>query len=310
MTESTDTQKTFRYPQTILASAVIPWCEDFSFDRELQHLIDHYITHIYIFGTAGEGYAVSDGQFEEIVTVFSDYMKLPGVCPIVGIINMSTTTIMERIAFAYEKGIRDFMISLPSWGGLSTLEMKAFFHYVCDQFSDCSFTNYNLPRTKRLIEVSEFIEIANEIPNLVAVKFSTFDARVIRDMGESDCGLRFFVHDLSLKDANELGECGWLISLGVSNLKRAGEYFKATIEKDHATANKYWSELLQFHKGFSMPSESSRIDGWYDKMIIKLAIPEFPLRLLPPYKGADKREFEIFQNHIQQNCPQWSREIL
>ena len=62
-------------PLPILATAVVPWTADYQFDadtfRSQVRTIARGLTrHIYIFGTAGEGYAVSEAQFREIATCF------------------------------------------------------------------------------------------------------------------------------------------------------------------------------------------------------------------------------------------------
>jgi hypothetical protein len=59
----------------ILATAVVPWTEGFEFDepvfRRQVHTIARNLTrHIYVFGTAGEGYAVSERQFDQITMAF------------------------------------------------------------------------------------------------------------------------------------------------------------------------------------------------------------------------------------------------
>src|SRR6187399_1327951 len=51
-----------RYPQAILISCEVPWDENEQlledvFRQEIRHALDSF-SHVYIFGTAGEGYAV------------------------------------------------------------------------------------------------------------------------------------------------------------------------------------------------------------------------------------------------------------
>jgi len=76
---------------------------------------------MYVFGTAGEGHAVSEPQFDRIVRVFADEVAALAkslkreLHPMVGVISLSTTTIQERIRLARDLGITDFQISLPSW---------------------------------------------------------------------------------------------------------------------------------------------------------------------------------------------------
>src|SRR6478672_1866179 len=144
-----------RYSSCILATCCLPWNEDGTlaeeiFRCEIRNLRANLTQNLYIFGTAGEGYAVSETQFDQVVRIFCEEtvdQKLPGM---VGVISLSLPTIIERIERALQMGIRHFQISLPSWGALSDSELKIFFNETCGRFPDCSFLHYNLLRTKRL----------------------------------------------------------------------------------------------------------------------------------------------------------------
>ena len=64
-----------RYPQDILVSCEIPWSDneillDDIFRKEIQTSINNGFTNMYIFGTASEGYAVTNKQFKQIAEIF------------------------------------------------------------------------------------------------------------------------------------------------------------------------------------------------------------------------------------------------
>ncbi len=167
-----------RYPAEIMATAVIPWTADWQLDerlfrRELTGLMALGYRHIYIFGTAGEGYAVDDAQFLAITRVYAEAVRAGGVEPMVGVINLALSTIIARIEAARELGARRFQISLPSWGALETDEVRHFFDAVLGRFTDCEFLHYNLPRVKRLVTPTEYATLVADYPNLVATKNST-----------------------------------------------------------------------------------------------------------------------------------------
>src|SRR5687768_10244596 len=109
-----------RYPCALMATCCVPWDENGNFMEEVfRRQVASMLKgtpHLYIFGTAGEGYAVTDRQFDQIVRVFHDAMKAGGAEPMVGIIHLSLPVIMERIARARDLGVRRFQLSLPSWG--------------------------------------------------------------------------------------------------------------------------------------------------------------------------------------------------
>ena len=179
MSESNQTK---RYPQNNLAACMLPWTEDFQldvsvFERHIQGAIDGGYTCIYLMGTAGEGYALNDARFKQVVEVFANLTVRDDLDPQIGVIGLSMEHIIERIQTAYDLGIRMFQISLSSWGALDEAETLFFFTTVCGRFPDCRFLHYNLPRTKRIVKGSEYTRICRDVPNLVATKNSSTDWR-------------------------------------------------------------------------------------------------------------------------------------
>ena len=104
-----------------MATAVVPWTDrdtldEASFQREIGALLEAGYTHLYIFGTAGEGYAVDEVLFEQVARVFVEEMRKHRAEPMVGVISLSLRSVMRRIAFARDElGVHLFQISLPSW---------------------------------------------------------------------------------------------------------------------------------------------------------------------------------------------------
>eukprot|EP01031_Cornospumella_fuschlensis_P011657 gene11657-14242_t len=151
-----------RYRSCILATCCVPWHEDWRFAeeifrRQVRHLIAAGIRDLYIFGTAGEGYAVTETQFDEITRVFLDETgREADVQAMVGLISLSLPTVIERIERAAAMGARRFQVSLPSWGMLRDEEMSTFFRETCGRFPECEFLHYNLMRTQRLITPVEY----------------------------------------------------------------------------------------------------------------------------------------------------------
>src|SRR5438874_2505130 len=121
-----------RYKQTILGTCCVPWNADGTlaesiFRKSIRTLIEQGLPDLYIFGSAGEGYAVTEGLFDHITSVFVEGMREAGSEPMVGAISPSLSTILDRIERAGKLGVRQFQISLPSWGALSDKELATFF---------------------------------------------------------------------------------------------------------------------------------------------------------------------------------------
>jgi dihydrodipicolinate synthase/N-acetylneuraminate lyase len=236
LTNTISTQK--RYPRTILGTACIPWNGDYTFDESsfrklVKRLIENGLTHIYIFGTAGEGYAVTNNQFKEIVKVFAEEMKEFGLFPMVGIISLSQQIMIERIEIAYSYGIRDFMFALPAWGALNDEELRSFINRICTPYPDCRFVHYNNTRSKKIITIKEYESLAVEIPNLVGAKYSTSNMTDLLSLMRSSCPMQFFITEMGFGYASMFGECGLLVSIASIHMTKAWEYFNAAVSRDY-----------------------------------------------------------------------------
>jgi dihydrodipicolinate synthase/N-acetylneuraminate lyase len=83
-----------RLPPTVLATCVLPWDDRLRFDedafREHVRLVAAHMTrHLYVFGTAGEGYVVTGAQFRDVARVFWDEARRCAVTPMLGVISNS-----------------------------------------------------------------------------------------------------------------------------------------------------------------------------------------------------------------------------
>ena len=283
-------------PAAILATAVVPWTDRYEFDeprfrRQVHTIAENLTRHIYIFGTAGEGYAVSERQFDQITQAFWLSARESGVRPMVGVISLSLPTIIDRIERCRDLGFRAFQLSLPSWGALNDRELDVFFAETCGRFPDCQFHHYNLLRTKRLLTSVEYRRLASAHPNLVAVKASTADPAVVADLLTVSPRLRFFMTEMGYAIARRTHDVGFLISLASVNPARA----KAFVAGDDARRAADVAEFAVMGATLKeLSANRYHIDGAFDKMLFRVSDPEFPLRLLPPYASATEEDFAKF----------------
>ena len=301
-----------RYPRGIMATACVPWTEDFRFDegmfrKEVAMLCDHGLKSIYLFGTAGEGYSVSNGQYLDIVKAFrAETDGREGVMPMVGVISLSPDEMLGRIDAAAKLGITDFQISFPAWGAVSDSEAITFLHYICDRFPELRFMHYNNGlRSRRKLTGAHYKTLCAEIPNLVAVKHTAATMAEIQELHRSDLPLQIFFLENAYGYASLIGESSLLISLSNINYRLAYEYFDAGTRKDA-------QKLMAIEKDFAICSDilfsalpSGKMDGAYDKLFVKYAIPQFPQRLYPPYEGATDAQFQAFDQALRNALPGW-----
>ncbi len=300
-----------RYPQAVLVSCEIPWDAEYNlleavFREEIRRVLEHF-NHLYIFGTAGEGYAVNTAQFQQIVQVFYEETHAPNVNPMVGLIGLSTPIILEKLAFAYNLGFRVFQISLPSWGTLSDGEMLTFFQDVCGAYPDAQFLHYNLPRTGRVLEAHHYRKLIDTIPNLVATKNTAGGhqraAALVQQAGE----LQHFLGESNFLQGTLYGECSLLATFATLTPRRSKVYFEAALRREFAT-------MLDMQQGFhdllidlfATLEGERRIDGAYDKLWVKLGgLETMPLRLLSPYHTFTEAQYMACKRMLEEKYADW-----
>lgn len=300
-----------RYRPCILATCCVPWDENFQFEeavfrRHTRSLIAEGIRDLYIFGTAGEGYAVTELQFDAITRVFLEETSGEDVQGMVGLISLSLPQVIERIERAREMGARRFQLSLPSWAALNDAELSAFFRETCGRFPDCEFLHYNLMRTGRIVTGREYGRFAAEHPNLVATKNSTTDEERLRSLMQDAPQLQHFITEGGFAKAAMMGECGFLISIASIQLSLGTRYFRAGQEKDSGTLNSMAREFGGMIAELKAAvGDSAHMDGAYDKMFCRVSDPEFPLRLLPPYSSASDDVYQEWLDRMRANHSRW-----
>ena len=302
-----------RFPQALLCAACIPWTEDFQLDvpllrKGVRLLCQQGAGSIYLFGTAGEGYAVSREQYLQIVTEFmAEMADFPDVIPMVGVIDLSMTEVMERIRLAGRLGVRYFQISFPSWGAVSDEEALRFFKTVCGAFPDYKFMHYNNAlRSRKRLAPKDYQRLVEEVPNLVAVKFIAPSFDEIQTFARQDLPIRVFFLEYAYGYGSiTYNQFGYLASITNCSYPVMRAYFEAGKNRD-------WDTILRIHNDFPVLYESlfsncpgSKIDAAYDKLFLQFSIPEFPARILPPYEGFADEQVETFKAALKQKLPHW-----
>ena len=297
----------------LLCAACVPWTEDFQLDvplfrKGVRQLCRQGAGSIYLFGTAGEGYAVDRDQYLQIVTEFMDEMKaFPDVIPMVGVISMSMTEAMERIKLAGELGVRYFQISFPNWGAVSDEEALIFFKTICHAFPDYRFMHYNNAlRSRKRLAPADYKRLVEEIPNLVAVKFIAPSFDEIQTFAALDLPIRVFFLEYAYGYGSMVyNQFGYLASITNCSYSVMRAYYEAGRRQD-------WDTILEIHKDFPLVYDAlfshcpgGKIDSSYDKLFLQFSIPEFPARILPPYVGCTQQQVESFKADMKKKLPHW-----
>ena len=300
-----------RYPRTVLGTVCLPWRADGELDealfrRSIRNLVAAGLPDLYVFGTAGEGYAVSDAMFRHVATIFTETIReAGGARPMIGIVSLSLATMIERIEFCRTLGVDTFQFALPSWAPTSDTEMRRVFAEICDRFGDCRFLHYNLMRAGRLVRPRDYAQLAERHPNLVATKYGGGDPFMISGLMTHAPQLRHFLTEQGYYLGAPLGDCALLASIASSNPRRAREYLETGRNGEVARFSELYRELCGVLLALLDTAGTSFIDGAYDKVILKLSEPDFPLALLPPYETASEEVYRRYRDNLAQHYPGW-----
>jgi len=289
-----------RFPRGILVSCVVPWDDreqllEGKFRDEIRRMRSHGFSQLYIFGTAGEGYAVDTARFRDVAAVFREETREAGVLAQVGVIALSTANYVERIAIAHDVGFRVFQVSLPCWGVLNDNELLSFFGDVCGTFPDSRFLHYNLLRAGRILRGQDYRRLADAVPNLAATKITGSDRELAREVITLAPELQhFFVR--SFAEASEFGPCSLLGVWAPMCPTRTRLLFKHACEGNLPALRRLHAEMLSMDGAVLGPARTRPLmDGAFDKLRVRLGgVRDFPLRLLSPY--------ETFTEEIALEC--------
>ncbi len=301
---------TKRYHQAILVSCEIPWSEkeellDDLFRQEIRSTLKNF-NDLYIFGTAGEGYAVTVSQFTDIVRIFREETNKDGVCPMLGAIGMSTPQVVERVGIAYDMGFRAFQITMPPWGALNDVEYMTFFKDVCGGFPDAKFIHYNLPRQKRVLLGPEYQRLEEAVPNLVGTKNTRTDINDIFSIATHTSEMQHFWGEHGFPLGCMYDECSLLSSWGALFPAKTKEYFNYGVTGQIEKLLRMHVEYMKVMHAFDAPTIGcERIDGAWDKMIVRASGVEMPLRLLSPYQNFDLETFDACIGAVRERYPDW-----
>lgn len=302
-----------RFARVVLGTVCVPWSATWAVDEarfraSIRQHVQLGIRDLYVFGTAGEGYAITDRQFDSVVDVFTDEARTLGIEPMVGVVSLSTATMVERVQRAMDRGVRRFQFALPSWGVLTDSEVEAFMREIPGRFPEAAFLHYNLMRTGRLIEPGLYARLAAEHPNLVGTKNGTSDILRIQGLLTEAPMLRHFLTEMGYPFGCSVGKPGLLMSLSSTNPPAGIRFFQSGVDGDLGTLLAQQAELVAIEAALEAAAGDSgaHIDGSFEKVLHRLLDDEFPLRMLPPYAAVPEAGFQAFRTWLGSRYPHWT----
>ena len=223
----------------------------------------------------------------------------------VGVIGMSTAQVVEKVGAAHDIGFRVFQISLPPWGVLSDKEYMTYFKDVCGSFPDARFLHYNLPRPKRVLYTDDYKRLELAVPNLAATKFTSASPAETRRL-VTQTELQHFFGEANFPSGCLHGECSLLASFAPLFPTKVREYFNLGVTGQFEKLFRMSTEMAEVADALLGPVRGlPRIDGAFDKMIVRASGIDMPLRMLSPYEGIDLETFDACLKSLREQFPDW-----
>jgi dihydrodipicolinate synthase/N-acetylneuraminate lyase len=182
-----------------------------------------------------------------------------------------------------------------------------FFRDVCGAFPDAQFLHYNLPRPKRVLNGQDYRRLIEAIPNLVATKNTGGGLAAAADLMKHASALQHFFGEANFPHGCRYGECSLLSSFGPMSPHKSKALFEAgctgQLEKLIALQHEFHDMSVDL---FGPLRGEARIDGAYDKMLVRLGgFEAMPLRLLSPYQGFSEEEYQACKQILHEKYPDW-----
>ena len=292
-----------------LVSIPIPWDDNGDLLTDLfRGAIHKFLTEgcdgLYLFGTSGEGYAVTEEEFSQIVGVFADETSDAGVFRQVGCFGLSSDQVKDRCAIVVERGIEGVQFTLPFWKEVSDPELILYFEDVCGHFPGLSFMLYNTPRNRRKLSGKELAGIQEQVPNLHGAKTGGGDWFGFFELLTEAPAIRHFVTEPAFLFCRTLGAAGVIPSSNYCRPRACRQYYDAVVNGRLDEAWALHRDIIRFFHTTAVPLVSKGyIDGAIDKAYAKIGGTEIPLTMKSPYVALTAEDYAWLERTILSEFP-------
>lgn len=221
-------------PAGTWGTVLLPIADDESIDytalgEEVEALGESGVDGVYTNGSAGEFYAQSEQEFDQIHNLVARICHACGLSFQIGVSHTGAQTTLDRIARAKDLGPTAFQIILPDWVPLSNEEAIRYLARIAEEASPVPLVLYNPPHAKRVLQADDFLQLSNAVPELVGLKVGDGDEGWYQSMQPVMSRLAVFVP-------------GHRLALGVS---RGAQGSYSNIACLHPKGAKRWAEQMK-----------------------------------------------------------------
>ena len=289
-----------------LVGVPIPWAQDGTLlQKQLREVIHNLLRDgcdgLYLFGTSGEGYAVSDDEFTEILEIFVEATEGFTGFRQAGCFGLSSDQVKHRCRIVTALGLESAQITLPFWKELNDDELVLYVTDVCRSFPELSFLLYNNPRNKRLLKGKELEAIHAVSPNLRGAKTGAGAWLDFVELISESPSLQHFVTEPAFLFCRGLDDVGLIPSSNYVCPRKSRAYYDAAVGNNLSTARQLHVEIMRFFQETAKPLIlKGYIDGAIDKAYLRIRGMDISLHMKSPYTPLNDEDFQWLKNTVMQ----------
>jgi len=299
-----------RYLKGVWAAIPLPWTEQGTVDESLlRHLVAVYkaagVHGVYTTGTDGEFHVLDFPEFRALVDVFSRIVEEIDLPAQVGTTWLHTAGVLERTAYARDKGINAVQIALPFWQALNDREVTTFFGQLAQAFPDIAIIHYNIASAKRFLSGADYERLVDVAPNLVGTKQTGGNVAALEEVIIATPTIHHFVVDPHVVPGILLGAKGTysaIVNISSTWMMKwwadceRGDWTSATRRKVVVDRMDRDAQLLLPH----LTAEPS-----WAKLYARCGVaPQISLTVRAPYLGASETDAKAFRQLLEERYPE------
>ena len=269
----------------------LPWQDDDTLDAGLlREIVLRYkaagADGVYTTGTDGEVSALDFDDFRRMVDVFAAATQEAGLPAQVGCTWLHTKGVLQRVAYAVDRGLECVQIQQPFWTPLNDTELIRFFATLSEQFPETGVVHYNLAKS-RFLHGSDYAKILPEAPTLIGSKHTGGSPDELMGCVAEAPSMHHFVVDGQAMPGAMLGAKG-IYSFTVNlNPTWSVDFWAACARGDAAEAARRKLLEARFFRAWLPTMGDTTASQSFAKVATRCGIaPEMPLRVRAPYQAG------------------------
>jgi len=291
------------------ATLLLPINEDESIDfgrlsEDIDCLLAAGVDGIYAHGTAGEFYALTEGEFDRINSLMAEKCERASRPFQIGAGHMSAQVTLDRVRRAAQLKPGAIQVILPDWYPPSLHEIKSFFERVAAVANPIGLVLYNPPHAKRYLQPEDFEQISQAVPSLVGVKVAN-EPKWYAELRRRVPGISIFVTGHHLASGMLAGGSGAYSNVACLH-PVAAKRWNQQMSTDMDAALALEKKIVGFLDEFILPL---RAQGGYsnqalDKLLAAIGgWSKAGLRLRWPYRAVDESDAKRLREIARERLP-------